>query len=248
ALGVSAEKKAGADYGMYGSFSPDGNKLAVNRKGQSYWRKSYRGSYQTDVTGVDLKSHTVKDLTGFVGMDTWAVWRADGYIYFVSDRDDKAQSNIWRVPQDGGEATRITTFTDGDVRFPAISADGKTIVFERDYRLWKLDVATRKPDAIPLTINSESHDTLTEYRTVNSEVEDYDPAPTGRNIVAAVRGELYLVPVGDDGELVQLTKAPARDRNVEFSPDGKLIALVSDKESGREEIYVVAADGTAEPK
>ena len=150
------------------------------------------------------------------------------------------------MPQDGGEATRITTFSDGDVRFPAISADGKTIVFERDFRLWKLDVATRKPEAVALSINSEPQDTLTEYRTVNSEVEDYDPAPTGRNIVAAVRGELYLVPVGEDGELLQLTKGSARDRNVEFSPDGKLIALVSDKESGREEIYVVAADGSGD--
>jgi tricorn protease len=247
-LDGSSETKAGADFGTYGSFSPDGNKLAVNRKGQPYWRKSYRGSYQTDVTVVDLKSHAFKDVTSFLGMDTWPMWGSDGYIYFVSDRDDKAQSNIWRVPEGGGEATRITTFTDGDVRFPAMSADGKTIVFERDFRLWKLDVATRKPEVISLTINAEPQDTLTEYRSVSSDAEDYDPAPSGRNIVAAVRGELYLVPVGDDGELVQLTKGSARDRNVEFSPDGKLIAFVSDRESGREEVYVVAADGAGEPK
>src|SRR5262245_4617813 len=243
-----AETKAGTDYGMYGSFSPDGSKLAVNRKGQSYWRKSYRGSYQTDVTVVDLKSKTFRDVTSFLGMDTWPMWSADGYIYFVSDRDDRAQSNIWRVPQDGGEATRITQFTSGDVRFPSISADGKTIVFERDFGLWKLDLATRKPNEIPLTINAETHDALTEYRTVNSEVDDYAAAPSGRNIVAAVRGELFLVPVGDDGELVQITKGAARDYNVEFSPDGKLIAFVSDKESGREELYVVPADNASEPK
>jgi tricorn protease len=248
-LDGGAETKAGTDFGLYGSFSPDGSKLAVNRKGQSYWRKSYRGSYQTDVTVVDLKSKTFQDVTSFLGMDTWPMWGSDGYIYFVSDRDDKSQSNIWRVPEGGGEAARFTTFTDGDVRFPAISGDGKTIVFERDFRLWKLDLATRKPEAISLTINAEPQDTLTEYRTVNSEVEDYDVAPGGKNIIAAVRGELFLVPVGDDaGDLTQLTKGAARDRNVEFSPDGKLIAFVSDKESGREEIYVVPADGSAEPK
>jgi tricorn protease len=247
-LDGGAETKAGTDFGLYGSFSPDGSKLAVNRKGQSYWRKGYRGSYQTDVTVVDLQSKSFKDVTNFLGMDTWPMWGTDGYIYFVSDRDDKAQSNIWRVPEGGGEATRITQFTDGDVRFPAISADGKTIVFERDFRLWKLDVASRKPEAISLTINAEPQDTLTEYRTVNSEVEDYDVALSGRNVVAAVRGELFLVPVGDEGDLMQLTKGPARDRNVEFSPDGKLIAFDSDKESGREEIYVLAADGTGEPK
>src|SRR5436305_583425 len=83
-------------------------------KGQSYWRKMYRGAYQTDVTVVDLKSKTFKEVTNFLGMDTWPMWGADGFIYFVSDRDEKAQSNIWRVPEAGGEATRITTFSDGD--------------------------------------------------------------------------------------------------------------------------------------
>ena len=81
------------------SFSPDGTKLAVNRKGQSYWRKGYRGSYQTDVTVVDLKSKTFKDVTSFPGMDTWPMWGSDGDIYFVSDRDEKAQPNLWKVPR-----------------------------------------------------------------------------------------------------------------------------------------------------
>src|SRR4029078_1156427 len=45
-----------------------------------------------------------------------------------------------------------------------------------------------------------------------------------------------------------LTKGPARDHNVEVSPDGKLIAFFSDKESGREEIHVVPADGSGAPR
>src|SRR5262245_17237089 len=220
-LAGGGETKAGTDFGMYGCFAPDGTRLAVNRKGQSYWRKGYRGSYQTDVTIVDLKAKTFKDVTNHPGMDTWPMWSSDGSIYFVSDRDEKAQANLWKVPEGGGDAVRVTTFTDGDVRFPAMSGDGKTIVFERDYRLWKLDLPSGQAAAIPLTINAEPQDTLTEYRTVNSEVDDYDAAPSGRNIIASVRGELFLVPTGEDGDLTQVTKGAARDQNVEFSPDGK---------------------------
>jgi len=44
-------------------------------------------------------------VTNFLGMHTWPMWGSDGNIYFVSDRDEKAESNIWRVPEAGGEAT-----------------------------------------------------------------------------------------------------------------------------------------------
>ncbi|HZN36763.1 MAG TPA: hypothetical protein VFB80_23195, partial [Pirellulaceae bacterium] len=251
-LAGGGESKAGTDFGLYGCFSPDGTKLAVNRKGQTYWRKGYRGSYQTDVTVADLKEKTFQDVTNHNGMDTWPMWSSDGSIYFVSDRDENAQPNLWKVPEGGGDAVRVTNFKDGDIRFPAMSADGKTIVFERDFRLWKLDVAGDKakgePAAITLAINAEPQDTLTEYRTVNSDVDDYDVANSGRSIVASVRGELFLVPTGEDGDLTQVTKGAARDRNVEFSPDGKSIVYVSDASREREELYLVPADGSGEPK
>lgn len=247
-LAGGGEQRAGTDFGLYGSFSPDGTRLAVNRKGQVYWRKGYRGSYQTDVTVVDLKAKAFKDVTTHNGMDAWPMWSSDGAIYFVSDRDDKAQSNLWKVPEGGGDAVRVTDFKDGDVRYPAMSADGKTIVFERDFRLWKLDLASGKAAAIPLMINAESQDTLAEYRTVTSEVDDYDVAPSGRNVIASVHGELFLVPTGEDGDLTQVTKGAARDHNVEFSPDGKWIVFFSDVTSEREELYIVPADGSAEPK
>src|SRR5262245_55681111 len=38
---------AGPDMGVAGAFSPDGTRLAVNRKAQTYWRKYYRGAYQS---------------------------------------------------------------------------------------------------------------------------------------------------------------------------------------------------------
>ena len=58
-------RDAGPDMGVAGSYSPDGTKLAVNRKAQSYWRKYYRGAYQSDVTVMDLASKTFKDVAHF---------------------------------------------------------------------------------------------------------------------------------------------------------------------------------------
>ena len=71
----------------------------------------------------------------------------------------------------------MTHFKGGDVRFPAISGDGKTIVFEHDFGIWKLDVASREVRPIRLEIAAETQETLTEFREFNSTVDQYDLAP-----------------------------------------------------------------------
>ena len=235
-------RDAGPDMGVTGSFSPDGTKLAVNRKAQAYWRKYYRGAYQSDVTVMDLAKKTFKDLTKFEGMDSWPLWSRDGFIYFVSDRQGKGQTNLWRIAESGGDAEQVTRFTSGDVRFPGISGDGKTIVFEHGFGIWKLDVASRQVKPIPLDIAAETQETLVEFKEFNSTVDDFDLAADGKRIVLSVHGDLFTVPT-DEGDLRQLSEGAARDLDVQYSPDGKSIAFISDI-SGREEIHVIAADGT----
>jgi tricorn protease len=237
-------RDAGPDMGVAGSYSPDGTKLAINRKAQAYWRKYYRGAYQSDVTVMDLASRTFKDLAPFDGMDSWPMWGRDGFIYFVSDREGRGLTNIWRVGQSGGDPEPVTRFTAGDVRFPAMSGDGKTIVFEHELGIWRLDIDSRKVRPIPLEIAAETQETLTEFRDFNSTVDDYDLAPDGRRIVLSVHGEVFSVPTDEEGgDLRQLTEGAARDRDLQYSPDGKWVAFASDL-IGREEIHVIASDGS----
>ena len=238
------ERNAGADMGVNASYSPDGKKIAINRKGQVYWRKYYRGSMQTDVTVMDIASKKFTDLTDFDGLDSWPMWSTDGFIYFVSDREGNGLTNIWRVPEAGGKADRVTSFKDGDVRFPAISADGKVIVFEHDFGVWKLDLASRKSAPVKLDIAAETQENLAEVRDFNSQADDYDLAPSGRRIVISIHGELFTAP-SDEGDLRQITDSPARDKEPLYSPDGKSVAFISDR-SGREEIYIIAVDGVGE--
>ncbi|HEX8687039.1 MAG TPA: S41 family peptidase, partial [Pyrinomonadaceae bacterium] len=89
-------------------------------------------------------------------------------------------------------------------------------------------------------------ESLSEVRSFNSEVDDYDLAPNSRRIVVSVHGEVFTAPV-EEGDLRQITDSPWRDSNVTYSPDGKWIGYVSDR-SGREELYVSAVDGAGEPQ
>ncbi|MCA1619195.1 MAG: DPP IV N-terminal domain-containing protein [Acidobacteria bacterium] len=237
---------AGADSGVQASFSPDGRRLAYNQKSQAYWRKFYRGSYQSDVMVGDVAAKKFSSLTDFDGMDSWPMWARDGNIYFVSDRDGAGQTNIWRVPEAGGKAERVTSFKSGDVRWPAISADGRTIVFEHDFQIAKLDLGSKRVTPLRFDINAETGESLSEVRSFNSEVDDYDLAPNSRRVVVSVHGEVFTAPV-EEGDLRQITDSPWRDRDVTYSPDGKWIAYVSDR-SGREELYVSAVDGAGAPR
>src|SRR5437588_9816163 len=172
------------------------------------------------------------------------MWSHDGDVYFVSDRDGGGLTNIWRISENGGKAERVTGFKSGDVRFPSVSSDGRTIVFEHDFGIWKLNTASKKATPIHLDINAETEENDTEMRAFNSEADDYDLAPNSRRVVASVHGEIFTVPV-EEGDVRQITDSPARDRAVNYSPDGKWLSFISDR-SGREELYVIAIDGSGD--
>ena len=235
--------KAGTDMGVQASYSPDGKRLAYNQKSQVYWRKFYRGSYQSDIMIMDIAAKKFTPVTDFDGLDSWPMWGHDGFIYFVSDRDGNGLTNIWRISENGGKADKVTSFKSGDVRWPAISADGRVIVFEHEFGIWKLDVNSKRATQITLNIDAETQENMTELQPFNSQADDYDLAPSSRRIAFSIHGEVFTAPV-EEGDLKQVTDGPARDRNVSYSPDGKWISYISDK-SGREELYVVPVDGSA---
>src|SRR5919202_1599868 len=237
---------AGPDMGGAAPYPPHGPQNAYNQKAQTYWGKYYRGAYQSDVIVEDIAAKKFTQLTDFDGLDSWPMWARDGNIYFVSDRDGGGLTNIWRVSESGGAAQRVTSYKEGDVRFPSISADGKTIVFEHDFGISKLDLASKRVTPLHFDIGAETEESLSEVRDFNSMVDDFDLAPNSRRIVVSIHGEIFTVPV-EEGDLRQITDNPARDRNVAYSPDGKWLSFISDR-SGREELYVVAVDGAGEPQ
>ena len=230
--------KAGTDMGVQAAYSPDGKRIAYNPKSQVYWRKYYRGAAQSDVVVMDIAAKKFTQVTDFDGHDSWPMWGNDGGVYFVSDREGNGLTNIWRVSDNGGKADRITSFKTGDVRWPAISGDGRVIVFEHDFGIWKLDVSSRKATPIQLNIAAETQENSSEVRLFNSQADDYDLAPSSSRVAFSIHGEIFTAPV-EEGDLRQITDGPARDRSVSYSPDGKTLTYISDR-SGREEIYVAA--------
>ncbi len=69
-----------------------------------------------------------------------------------------------------------------------------------------------------------------------------DLSPDGKTIVFELLGDLYTLPVGG-GEATRVTSGQGYDMQPAFSPDGKKLVFVSDR-NGSENLWMANADGT----
>ena len=78
------------------------------------------------------------------------------------------------------------------------------------------------------------------------QVEAFGLSPKGERALFAARGDIFTVPT-EHGYTVNLTHSSnAHDRSPAWSPDGSKVAYISDQ-SGEEEIWVAAEDGSSKP-
>ncbi len=255
------ERMLPSDWGTYASYSPDGKKVALTRHNPTWWRQHYRGSAAGDLWLMDVASGKYTSLNDpdFKGNMLWPMYGAKGEIYFVADRLPneknikfggpevlKSTNNLWKVSERGGKPEQVTKHTSGSLFYPSISADGKTIVYEENAGLWKLDTASGKATELKVTIVSDTKDNELEWVTLNSTADAFHLSPSGRRAVISGHGEIFTVAT-ERGEAQRVTRSDRRDMTPRWSPNGKWIAYVSD-ESGREEVWLADEFGKTRRK
>ncbi len=229
--------------GSWLSYSPDGQKIAFNRVMREFrtW-KYYEGGMADDIWIYDQNTHDVKNVTNHKAQDIFPMWHGNT-VYFCSDRD--RTMNIFAYDTQSGELRKVTNFNEYDVKFPSLGDDA--IIFENAGYIHILDLATEKTTKLSIIISDDFIDSRTELKDASKSIASYDISPDGKRLAFGARGDIFTVPA-KSGITRNLTESSgAHDRAVEWSPDGKHIAYLSDKD-GEFEIYVQTQDGSEPAK
>ena len=152
------------------------------------------------------------------------------YLSFLSERPADSPAQIWVLDLHGGEARQLT-HTNGDISSYAWSPDGKRLV-----------MVTAKGDQ-PAT-KAPQPMVIQDYH-FKADEEGY--------LTAANHRHLYLVDVNSGVQSALTTAAEFDDSGAVWSPDGTLLAYVSnhDKEpdrTGSDEIYLIEPREGATPR
>jgi tricorn protease len=257
-VGGGPETALPVDWGWWGTYAPDGKRFLFNRHPGTWSRKHYRGSYAADIWVADLASKTYREvLAGEKFNRYWPMWGPKDEIYFVADplpnektvkpgseEVRRSANNIYKVAATGtGQPVQVTKHTSGNVFYPSMSSDGKVIVYEGDFGLWKLDVASGRSTEVKMDIVSDEKENASEMVTITNEADSFDLSPSGKRAVISSRYQLFTIAT-DKGDitLIGADKGASRNEMPQWAPDGRLVAFVSDR-SGRQEVYLAEADG-----
>ena len=215
--------------------SPDGITLAFAARGVSsnqWWRK---GHSHLDESEIYLKKGAAYErLSDGQAKDMWPMWSADGKrLFYMSDRS--GAENIWQRPV-GGQPKQLTKFKDGRLLWPSISYDGKLIVFERNFGIWKCDTSSGEASAVEAHLIGTPAGPSTTHLSLTTGFRDLALSPDGKKVAFIAHGEVFAASSKDGGSAARITQTPANESHLVWSPDNHRVVYVSDRD-GVEHLY-----------
>lgn len=209
--------------------APDGNSLAFTARGIAngqWWRN---GRSHIDESEIWIKrGENYEQITPRGAKQLWTMWSADGSrIFYVSDRS--GAQNLWSQPLKGA-AKQLTNFTNGRVLWASISADGKQIVFERNFKIWTINAdggAAAKEVAV--TLRGLPAAPLAERTNLSTQIREIALSPDGKKIAVVARGEVFAASAKDGGDAVRVTNTPGAESFAAWSKDSRRLVYASER-------------------
>lgn len=227
---VSADRYA-SEY--FAAPAPGGDALAFTGRGvvaAQWWRNGHSHIDESEIWIRRAGSPPqYRQLSSAGAKNAWPMWSPDGRrVLYMSDRS--GAENIWEQSSEGGASRQITKFAAGRVLWPSIARDGKTVVFERDFGIWRVDVASGKASPIVVTMRGAPASPDVSRAPLTSGFRDLALSPDGRKLAFIARGEVFAASSREPGTATRLTDTPAREADVVWLADNRRVLYTSDRD------------------
>lgn len=215
--------------------APDGSTLAFVGRGFGQWWR--HGRAHIDESSIMLmREHSTskyEQLTDGNAKEVWPMWGEGGKsLFYMSDRS--GAENIWKLTPGGGRPVPLTKFTAGRVLWPSISYDGRTIVFERGYGIWRIETDSGRAAEVRITLRGAPAGPAVERVRQTDQLQDLALAPDGKKVAFVARGEVFAASATDGGDAVRVTNTVSPESQPVWSPDSRRLAYVSERNGHRQ--------------
>lgn len=221
--------------------SPDGRTLAFTARGIAsgqWWRKGHSHIDESEVwllRSFDSGGNYERVTAAGGAKEMWPMWGAAGRsLFYVSDRSDAGNrngaQNIWAATPGRQDYRRVSNFTSGRVLWPSISYDGREIVFEHDFHIWKLDTESGKTTDVPITLRGAAAGPAIEHLRLSDRISELQLSPDGKKVAFVVHGEVFAASSADGGDAARVTSTPVEEYQITWAPDSRRLVYVSDRD------------------
>ncbi len=217
--------------------APDNKTIAFVGRGfgaTQWWRNGRSHIDESEIWLMDEQTKKYTQLTQRGAKQLWPMWSPDGKtLYYVSDRN--GEQNIWMHPVNG-TAKQITSFKNGRVLFPSISKDGKTIVFERDFAVWKMDLGSNDAKPVNISLKGVAASNATELLRLQNGFSELAVSPDGKKVAFIAQGELFVAGTKDGGDATRVTTTVGMESSPVWTKNSNSVIYTSDR-NDKENIY-----------
>lgn len=212
--------------------SPDGQTIAITARGTAsgqWWRKGHSHLDESEIVLCHPGEQTTyTSVTDGQAKELWPMWSADGKnLYYTSDRS--GTENIWTRPLTGA-ARELTHFRDGRVLWPAISNDGRTIVFERDFGIWKMNAGSGEAARVAISLRGAPAGEVAQHLSLTNGFSELELSPDGKKVAFVAHGQVFAASAKDGGDAVRVTNTSGAEDEIAWAPDSKQLVYVSDRD------------------
>lgn len=194
-----------------------------------WWRNGESHIDQTEIWSVNPASGAYARLVAGGAKQIWPMWTPDGRsLYFMSDRS--GSENIWvaGVGTRAAAPQQVTDFKSGRVLWPSIAANGKTIVFERDFGIWQMDVASKHAGPVDIHLEGAPASPAPSAESLTT-ATDFAVSPDGKKFAFTAHGEIFADGTEEGGPGIQVTRSGHLESQMVWSPDSRSLVYVSDR-------------------